>query len=883
MAEFFLVHNRTAFGESSVNIDERAQRLTDLLKPEVVAADDCRIKRNDHALLIVTAVHTGLILEGWNICVGNWQQLPAGWTENKMIPPSASFCLFADPDRYVLVPNSVAGRSVWYYFDNSCFIVSSSQKAITAWLGSFELNDQAVSWMLSTGNLGPGNAWDRRVKSVHPSERVLCDLNSWNVKVEDVPQDIVDHSRNSTSSGLEELLHSVFSGAAISNNLNQHLLTLSGGYDSRTVLINFLSQGTRLKTATWGLKKAVDEPYSDAHVARQLADHLKLEHQVFYTDFKGDSFESLLNRFLNFGEGRLDHINSFMDGFDMWEQLYQQNVRTVIRADEVFGWLPCKTEQDVRISLDLHKMQDNVNMLPLSEFDLPHQEYPDHYTRGENESLDTWRDRLYRSFRLPYVLTALHDLVHPYMEVVNPLLHRDIIQYCTGLSDQQRTSKKFYVQYASQLENEVPFARKASIPEPAAILRSSNIVPLLKEELTSVYTQGILGTKFSKWVNRHLVVNDQLVNATNRNFAVLLKIYTPWQLKKLLRRDLIGYRGDFNQLAFRAIIVSRMVRLMSETKQLFLNRPSSSEKSSDVRQPLFSVIIPTYNRAAFIKETIQSVGSQLCRDFEVIVIDDGSTDHTEQVVKALNYEGLRYVKLENRERGAARNSGVALAKGKYVCFLDSDDILLPNHFQRAKEIAEVFPDIPVFHLNYEIRPAEDGKQGRVNDLPEVINDLLIQANVISCNGIFIRKDIADSYKFSEIRALSGTEDYELWLRIASEFPIRHFPVVTSVIIDHSGRSMAETDIPKMLKRINLFAELVKSNKSVSSFVGNRMNEFEAYCFSYISLSMALAGNNLQALRYTFKALKFHVPSVFERRSLAIVKHIVLNVLNRRVR
>jgi glycosyltransferase involved in cell wall biosynthesis len=93
--------------------------------------------------------------------------------------------------------------------------------------------------------------------------------------------------------------------------------------------------------------------------------------------------------------------------------------------------------------------------------------------------------------------------------------------------------------------------------------------------------------------------------------------------------------------------------------------------------PLFSVVIPTYNRSALVRRTLASVAAQSFRDFETIVVDDGSTDDTIEVLKPLESSGTRILQQPNRGPGAARNLGVAHASGDYLIFLDSDDLWFP--------------------------------------------------------------------------------------------------------------------------------------------------------------------------------------------------------------
>src|SRR6185369_273308 len=116
----------------------------------------------------------------------------------------------------------------------------------------------------------------------------------------------------------------------------------------------------------------------------------------------------------------------------------------------------------------------------------------------------------------------------------------------------------------------------------------------------------------------------------------------------------------------------------------------------------FSIIIPTYNRGHIISRTIQSALNQSYTNFEVIVIDDGGTDHTEKIIKSYKHPSLFYFKKDNAERGAARNFGVTKAKGDYITLLDSDDVLYPDFLKNAKELA-LNNHPPFFHLAYEVK------------------------------------------------------------------------------------------------------------------------------------------------------------------------------------
>src|SRR5688572_21324050 len=104
--------------------------------------------------------------------------------------------------------------------------------------------------------------------------------------------------------------------------------------------------------------------------------------------------------------------------------------------------------------------------------------------------------------------------------------------------------------------------------------------------------------------------------------------------------------------------------------------------------PFFSIIIPTYNRADRIAATIHSILAQTFRDFEILIVDDGSTDNTKQVVYGFTDNRIKYHRKKNEERGAARNAGISMSEGEYITFIDSDDIFYEDHLTVAKQFID---------------------------------------------------------------------------------------------------------------------------------------------------------------------------------------------------
>lgn len=565
MSNIFVVISREPFSGGREKTVGDLETICRRMMPENISDSSCVYNVNEKDCLTVSLADSKIEINNSSVITGLIGVPENRWWEKLSVPEDASFLCSVNEDRCILSANSTASRAIWYYYDETRLVISSSQKAIVCWLGSFEFNSQAMSWMLATGNLGPGNSWDSRIQHLKAGETVNLNRHTWEINKNKRANSVNSFSIQDHKILIEKLndtFHSVFKNAVF--DLSKSRFTLSGGYDSRAVLYYLINYGVNIKSITWGLSSSLSDPFSDASIASRIAGRLNVENEYFVTDFIDNKFEPLFERFLRFGEGRLDHINSFMDGFRMWENLHASGIRNIIRADEAFGWLPSKTEQDVRISLDMHLMEDNSNMLPLQKFNIEPQSYPEWFSKNHDESIDVWRDRLYRQFRIPYVLTSLHDLVHPYVEVFNPFLHERIVDFSIGLPDHLRTNKKLYAQFVNKLVSDVPFASKPSIPEPSAILQSAKIVSFILDEMNSQDTRNLLNGNMITWIQKNMSVDDQYINKVKDNWTVWFKNQVPWQVKKMIRKGFIKYTADFNQLAFRTLIIKRMNKMMME-------------------------------------------------------------------------------------------------------------------------------------------------------------------------------------------------------------------------------------------------------------------------------------------------------------------------------
>ncbi len=227
-----------------------------------------------------------------------------------------------------------------------------------------------------------------------------------------------------------------------------------------------------------------------------------------------------------------------------------------------------------------------------------------------------------------------------------------------------------------------------------------------------------------------------------------------------------------------------------------------------MKSPFFSIIIPTYNRAHLISKSVDSVIEQTFYDWELIIVDDGSTDNTKALVD--NYcnidNRIRYIYQENAERSAARNNGINNAKGEYVCFLDSDDYYLPNHLLNLSK--HISSDETIYYVGLVIE--KDGKLTNRDETPVIGPNQFDQLCIATIHSqqVCIPSRVAKDYLFN-VKIRIG-EDLELWLRINIKYTFQYLPnLFEVVVVDHDERTIS-------LKKNNTGIELLELYRYIFS-------------------------------------------------------------------
>ena len=289
---------------------------------------------------------------------------------------------------------------------------------------------------------------------------------------------------------------------------------------------------------------------------------------------------------------------------------------------------------------------------------------------------------------------------------------------------------------------------------------------------------------------------------------------------------------------------------------------------------LISIVVPTYNRALLLPATLAGLQAQKNRDFEIIIVDDGSTDNTEEVLQPYLNSYTRYVRKDNAERAAARNYGAKLATGRYINFFDSDDLALPNHTAEAALLIDSLNDPEWLHLAFEWVSPHGTVFRKVNQYRgQTLNEQLAAGNLRSGNGVFVRRDIILQHPFNEDRALSASEDYELWLRLAARYPLHYSNTITSQVVDHDMRSVRIINGQRLIDRLERFLRYVQLDHQVVNYYGRRIRLIRMDAWSYIALH--LAGQR----RWKFKSLRYLRRASTQSPRLLLTKRFYATVKN----
>jgi glycosyltransferase involved in cell wall biosynthesis len=268
--------------------------------------------------------------------------------------------------------------------------------------------------------------------------------------------------------------------------------------------------------------------------------------------------------------------------------------------------------------------------------------------------------------------------------------------------------------------------------------------------------------------------------------------------------------------------------------------------------PFFSIIIPTYNRAAFIEATLQSVFEQTYPHYEIIVIDNCSTDNTEELLRPfIKANQIQFIKHEeNYERARSRNTGMDAAKGDFVTFLDSDDFMYPTNLADAAEYARTRPESKCFHNLYELVDADRNVIYSFK-FPSLENQTkaITRGNFMSCIGDFIHREIYTQYRFDTRPEVTGSEDWDFWLRVLADYRVGRIEKINNGIRHHEGRSINNQNLVSLQHGLEQVIAKISQDKHLATVYRRYLKHIEATSLVYVAILANSGFRYTEALRY----------------------------------
>jgi hypothetical protein len=562
MSKFLVVchRSRTSDPDMFARIHSVCRHITPTGLP---AAAPVIRERNGLITALINPSHCVTATEG-AACLGKMMPETANWASVGSRPPDGSFALYRSNEQQLeLVADVVASRSIFYYHDSELFIASSSQRAIVALLGDFQPAAEAISWFISSGTLGPAAVWDRRLMFVHGREQVLLDRDTWSLQTHltEIPFRPEQRSEQEFAAELLEAITCTMNSFRTMHH-NDWRLMLSGGADSRALLWMLLRQRCRPSCVTLGMTGAYTSPASDVAIAVQLAHNFGLRHEYLALDEQPLQVEEAISRFVETGEGRADQIASFVDGQRIWQRLANQHVHGLIFGHQVFGLRPCYSAREARAYIGMSLLKDHFAPELLARFELPAQSIPARIRQRPDESLMTWRDRMYQQFRAPLVLAPLDEITAFYVDPVSPLQTRRIVDLLYRMPDAMRTSKRVFKRIALNMIPDIEFATQRAEMLPADLLRSGSFATWTRTELESPYAQTVLSDNLRQYLLAR--VQGSSNGPEKQSHYTRVRMLLPAPLKRSLRRVGIHPQIHPNVFGFRAGIISRTSRMFAE-------------------------------------------------------------------------------------------------------------------------------------------------------------------------------------------------------------------------------------------------------------------------------------------------------------------------------
>ena len=253
---------------------------------------------------------------------------------------------------------------------------------------------------------------------------------------------------------------------------------------------------------------------------------------------------------------------------------------------------------------------------------------------------------------------------------------------------------------------------------------------------------------------------------------------------------------------------------------------------SELNTPFFSVIIPLYNKDSEIINTINSVLNQTFSDFELIIVNDGSTDNSLRAIGTIIDPRLIIITKKNGGVSSARNLGILNSCGRNIALLDGDDIWLPEYLQEIKLLIDKFPECRIFCTDYVVSSAKYENQNQQPTIHSCENDyfkLAMYVPFLTASSIVIKRDCFNKEMFFN-ESLSHGEDLDLWIRLVKKYQGIGYSNRQLVYYNHSANRRASRRIPQLQNHFVNFVQLdLIANSTEKQYY---INQISLLCWLY---------------------------------------------------
>jgi hypothetical protein len=318
---------------------------------------------------------------------------------------------------------------------------------------------------------------------------------------------------------------------------------------------------------TWGLAESPSQPGNDAFIAEKLAKCYGLPHDYLLTEVSGDPPEQVVDAFLSASGGTTDQLFPYLDGLRMWSSFPERGIDGVIRGDEGFGWIPVHSEQLARTSVGMMTLSDFMDDATAEQMSDRPQVIPDELKHREDETIATYRDRLYHSFRIPIGLAALNDVKAPFVEIASPFLSRRVLEFIREMPDQLRTDKNLFKDIAKSVSPPIPYATMGADDDKNDYLGSIVYSRWLQNELKTEIAVRLFPTRFRE----SLLTGSRRPPSPlepSRNLRAAIKRIIPASWVKTVRAQMGPVLPGYRLMSLRSSLICRMVRLLEEDSKL---------------------------------------------------------------------------------------------------------------------------------------------------------------------------------------------------------------------------------------------------------------------------------------------------------------------------